>query len=97
SRKRPSMKDHIMFFRIIYPLDCPKSLFSKVDVKGPHQCALYRFLTSPKTDPKFPGPVKWNFEKFLIARDGAIVARFRTPVWPTSPQVVEAIKAQLAK
>ena len=72
-------------------------MFSKVDVKGPHQCALYRFLTSPKTDPKFPGPVKWNFEKFLIARDGAIVARFRTPVWPTSPQVVAAVKAQLAK
>ena len=50
-------------------------MFSKVVVKGDGQCPLYKFLTSSETDPKFPGDIKWNFEKFLIDRDGNIVNR----------------------
>jgi glutathione peroxidase len=72
-------------------------MFSKVDVKGPHQCALYHYLTGPKTDPHFAGVVKWNFEKFLISRSGNIVARFRSPVKPESAILVHAVEAQLAK
>ncbi|HTV47185.1 MAG TPA: glutathione peroxidase [Phycisphaerae bacterium] len=72
-------------------------MFSKIDVIGPNQCPLYKFLTDETTDPAFAGPVKWNFEKFLIARDGTIVARFRSKIKPDSPQVVSAIEAQLAK
>jgi len=72
-------------------------MFSKIDVIGPNQCSLYKFLTDADTDPAFAGPVKWNFEKFLIARDGTIVARYRSKIKPDSTEVVSAIEAQLAK
>lgn len=70
-------------------------LFEKVDVNGPDQCDLYKYLTSKETNPEFAGPVKWNFEKFLISRDGEIVARYRTGISPESPELVEAIEAEL--
>ncbi len=72
-------------------------MFSKVDVKGPHQCALYHYLTGRKTDPRFAGVVKWNFEKFLISRRGKIVARFRSAIKPQSAILVHAVKRQLAR
>ncbi len=72
-------------------------MFSKIDVKGENQAPLYKFLTDQKTDPKFPGEVKWNFEKFLIGRDGKIVARFRSAVKPDSEEITKAIEAELAK
>ncbi|MFN0198436.1 MAG: glutathione peroxidase, partial [Planctomycetaceae bacterium] len=43
------------------------------------------------------GPVKWNFEKFLVAKDGTVVARFRTKVDPGSDEVIKAIEAELDK
>jgi glutathione peroxidase len=72
-------------------------MFSKVDVKGDNQCPLYQFLTGEQTDKPFAGEVKWNFEKFLISRDGRIVARFRSPVTPESGPLTNAIEAELAK
>lgn len=71
-------------------------MFAKVVVKGSGQCPLYQYLTSKETSP-FPGPVSWNFEKFLIGRDGKIVARFEPNAEPTSDEVVKAIEAELAK
>ena len=72
-------------------------MFSKVVVKGDGQCPLYKFLTSKETDPKFAGPISWNFEKFLIGRNGEIVARFAPKVTPDSPEVTKAIEAELEK
>ena len=72
-------------------------MFSKVVVKGEGQCPLYKFLTSKETDPKFAGDISWNFEKFLIDRDGNVINRFAPKVTPESPEVVDAIKAALAK
>ena len=72
-------------------------MFSKVSVKGDDICPLYQLLTSEKTDPSFPGEVKWNFEKFLISRDGEIVNRFRSKISPDSEEMVKAIEAELAK
>jgi len=72
-------------------------MFSKVVVKGDGQCDLYKFLTSEETDPKYPGDIKWNFEKFLIDRHGNIVNRFAPKVAPESAEVVQAIEAELAK
>lgn len=72
-------------------------MFAKVSVKGDDQCPLYRYLTSSETDPKFAGPIKWNFTKFLIGRDGEIVNRFDSRVAPESGQMVQAIEAALAK
>jgi glutathione peroxidase len=70
-------------------------LFHKIDVKGKNQDPLYKWLTSEAATPADPGPVKWNFEKFLIGRDGKVIHRFRSPVNPNSPQVVEAIETAL--
>ena len=72
-------------------------MFSKIVVKGEGQCDLYKFLTSKETDPKFSGDITWNFEKFLISRDGKIVNRFKPKTQPDSDQVVSAIEAELAK
>ena len=72
-------------------------MFSKVVVKGDGQCALYEYLTSPKTDPKFAGDITWNFEKFLIGRNGEIVNRFSPRTQPNDPKVISAIEAELAK
>jgi len=72
-------------------------MFSKVDVNGEDAAPLYKFLTSQKTGLKDTGDVKWNFEKFLINRDGKVVARFRTPVKPDAPEVIKAVEAELAK
>ena len=72
-------------------------LFSKIEVNGEGQCELYERLTSEDAGAKFPGKIKWNFEKFLINRDGEVVARFDPPVKPESDEVVSAIEAELGK
>jgi glutathione peroxidase len=72
-------------------------MFSKVVVKGEGQCPLYRFLTSAETNPGFAGEITWNFEKFLVGRDGKVAARFSPKVEPDAAEVVEAIERELAK
>jgi glutathione peroxidase len=72
-------------------------MFEKVEVNGKEQSELYKFLTSKETDPKFAGPIKWNFEKFLIARDGTVAGRFPSNVAPESEKLTGAIEAELAK
>jgi glutathione peroxidase len=69
-------------------------MFSKIVVKGEGIHPLYSYLTK---DSKFPGPIGWNFEKFLIGRNGEVVARFKPNVSPDSPEVISAIEAELAK
>ena len=72
-------------------------MFSKVQVLGSGKVPLYDFLTSRSSNPKFAGEIKWNFEKFLIGRDGQIIGRFASDVEPESPQVSRAIEAALGK
>lgn len=72
-------------------------LFSKISVAGDDQAPLYTYLTSFTTDPAFGGPIEWNFAKFLIARDGTIVNRFKASHYPDQPDVTSAIEAELAK
>jgi glutathione peroxidase len=70
-------------------------LFSKLDVNGANRHPLYAWLTAQATKPDGPGDVKWNFGKFLIGRDGNVVARFTPKTSPTAPDVVDAIEAAL--
>jgi glutathione peroxidase len=70
-------------------------MFSKIDVNGESAAPLYKYLTSEDTNPGFSGPIGWNFEKFLVNREGKVVARFKTPVEPDSEEVVKAIEAEL--
>jgi len=74
--------------------DVSFDMFAKIDVNGDNASPLYKTLTSSA---KPSGDVKWNFEKFLIGRNGEIVARFPTKTKPDAPEVVQAIEAELAK
>jgi glutathione peroxidase len=58
-------------------------MFSKISVLGDDKAPLYSYLTG-SSDPKFSGDIKWNFTKFLIGRDGQILARFEPKVTPDS-------------
>ncbi len=68
-------------------------LFEKVEVNGPDQHPLFALLTGE--DSPFPGKIKWNFSKFLIGRDGEILARFGSMTNPESSKITKAIKAAL--
>jgi glutathione peroxidase len=70
-------------------------MFAKVKVKGPGIDPLFQFLTSPETDPKFSGDIKWNFNKFLVGKHGEVLARFEPQVEPTSAEVKTAIEKAL--
>lgn len=70
-------------------------VFSKIVVKGEGIHPLYQYLTSEKTDPKFSGEIPWNFTKFLVDRDGEVIARFKPGDKPTSEPVIEAIEKAL--
>jgi glutathione peroxidase len=72
-------------------------LLSKVEVNGTNACDLYKHLKALDTKPKGPGEVSWNFEKFVINRQGEVVARFEPRTTPDAPEVVKVIEAELAK
>ena len=76
-------------FNIVFPL------FSKISVKGEEIHPLYQCLTRPETSGEFAGPITWNFNKFLIDRDGKIIARFPSEIDPLDPRITEAIEAAL--
>ena len=69
-------------------------LTAKADVRGKGQHPLYAELTKYKTG-LLPGLVKWNFEKFLVSREGEIVGRFAPTVEPDSAEVIDAIENAL--
>ena len=91
--QEPGSDEQIMeFCTSKYDVSFP--MFSKITVKGGDNAKLYEVLTET-SDPS--GEIGWNFEKFLIAKDGSIAGRFKTRVAPNDPAVVAAIEAELAK
>jgi len=72
-------------------------LFAKVSISGKEPCELYKHLTSKETNPKHAGPVRWNFTKFLIGRDGSIIARFESDVDPESADFLRALEDELRR
>lgn len=70
-------------------------LYEKVEVNGENRHPLYGILTATADASGAAGDVGWNFEKFLVARDGRVAARFRTNVAPDDPALVEKIEALL--
>jgi glutathione peroxidase len=77
--------------------DVKFDLFKKIDVNGDKADPLYKHLTEVKAEPKGPGKIDWNFEKFVIGRDGKVVARFQPKTSPDDAEVVKVIEAELAK
>jgi len=72
-------------------------LFSKISVKGDDMAPLYTYLTGVETAPQPKGDITWNFEKFLLGRNGAVVARFAPKTKPGDEAVTKALEAELAK
>ncbi|MBE7463434.1 MAG: glutathione peroxidase [Planctomycetes bacterium] len=75
-------------FNVTFPL------MSKVHVQGAEIDPLYQYLT---VDGPKPGKITWNFEKFLVARDGSLAERFAPRTKPDAEDVVKAIETELDK
>lgn len=71
-------------------------MMSKISVKGDDKHPLYRFLTEEPTAKEFAGEIEWNFAKFLVDRNGNVMARFGSRTVPDAPQVTQAIEKALA-
>lgn len=69
-------------------------MFSKLSVKGADKAPLFQYLTVD-ANPELKGEIDWNFEKFLISRDGKLVARYKSAVAPDSKELLEAVQTQL--
>jgi len=69
-------------------------LFAKVEVNGPGRHPLYTALSGETA--KFPGKIGWNFNKFLVGRDGQVIARYESKVAPESEDLIKAVEAALA-
>jgi glutathione peroxidase len=70
-------------------------MMSKISVKGDDKHPVYKFLTEKETDGEFAGEIGWNFTKFLIDRNGAVMARYASKTKPEDPTVTAAIEKAL--
>jgi glutathione peroxidase len=80
------------FCRLTYGVEFP--MFAKIDVNGPNRHPLYKALIDAQPA---DGDIRWNFEKFLVSRDGDVVARFAPKTPPEDPTLVAAIAAEISK
>jgi glutathione peroxidase len=96
-KQEPGTNDDIKkFCTTKYKVTFP--MMSKVVVKGKGQVPLYKTLV--EATPNEKGQVQqvgWNFEKFLVGRDGKVVGRFKSAVAPDADDLVKAIKTELDK
>ncbi len=79
------------FCRSSYDVSFPLS--AKIEVNGPQRHPLYRFLTSP--DSGIAGDISWNFEKFLIGRDGRVLKRYPPETPPRDNGLMQDIAEAL--
>ncbi len=92
-QQEPGTNDEIKeFCTTKYDVKFP--LFSKISVIGDEQHPLFKYLTA-RPNPDFTGDIQWNFEKFLIGRDGNLLHRFRSKTSPASPELTGAVEAAL--
>jgi glutathione peroxidase len=93
-RQEPGSAEQIQSFCTVnYGVSFP--LFAKLDVKGSKQHPLYAILSEFPDDTGKAGNVTWNFEKFLVGKDGRVARRFRPKVVPENRIVTSAIEALL--
>jgi glutathione peroxidase len=81
------------FCRRTYDVTFPMS--SKVTIGGNNPLPLYEYLTDKRQNSQTGGPIRWNFTKFLVSRQGTVLARFEPSVAPDDPQVGKAIEGAL--
>lgn len=76
-------------YRVTFPM------FSKISVKGEGIHPLFKHLTGADAGARFGGDIKWNFNKFLVGKDGQVLARFEPQVKPSADEVVQAVEEAL--
>jgi glutathione peroxidase len=81
------------FCSTTYGIDFPMS--EKVDVNGDARHPLYSALVDTQDAEGYAGDIRWNFEKFVVDRNGKVVARFHPKTEPNAPEVIAAITAAL--
>jgi glutathione peroxidase len=92
-KQEPGTNDEIKGFCYTkYALTFP--LFSKISVKGEDTHPLYRYLTEQSP---FPGEVEWNFQKYLVDRNGNVIARYHHRTKPLSQEIMSDVSQALAK
>jgi glutathione peroxidase len=92
--QEPGTNEEIkQFCTVNYKVAFP--MFAKISVKGADIHPLYKYLTSKETNPEFGGDIKWNFNKFLVDRNGKIIARFDSGDKPEGEKVTQAIENAL--
>ena len=95
-KQEPGTNEEIKeFCETNYKVSFP--MMSKIVVKGNGIDPLYKYLTTKETNGKFAGDITWNFEKFLIGRDGQVIARFNPRTNPESEDFKNAIKKALGQ
>ena len=72
-------------------------MFSKISVKGDDIAPLYKQLTSKEENGSFGGDIRWNFDKFIVGKNGSVIARFAPGVKPISDEVISTIEKELSK
>jgi len=82
------------FCSLTYHVSFP--MFSKISVKGPDQHPLYTLLTNKESDPDFAGEISWNFNKFLLDKNGKVVARFGSKDTPEGEAITGAVAKYIA-
>ena len=93
--QEPGTEEDIkQFCTLTYGVDFPMT--SKVSVKGDNQAPIFEYLNVQENQ-DFTGDIKWNFEKFLINKEGNLERRFRSKVKPESEEITSAIMELLAK
>lgn len=92
--QEPGSNDEIASFcKLTYGVTFP--MFAKISVKGKDQHPLYKFLTDPETNPEHSGKISWNFNKFIVNRQGKVVARFGSMTKPQNAKLVAEIEKAL--
>lgn len=93
--QEPGSEEEIMqFCQVNYGVTFPLS--AKVSVRGDDIDPLFNFLTT-QNNQSFTGDIKWNFEKFLVNKEGELVKRFRSKVKPDSKDIIASIETELNK
>lgn len=107
--QEPGTNEEIQeFCRTVYSVDFP--MFAKIAVTGAEKHPLYRYLTQSQPKAEFPAgiaekprspseqaEIHWNFEKFVIGRDGRVAARLAPEMVPEDSRVASIIEAELGK
>jgi len=80
-QQEPGSNDEILeFARSKYDVNFP--MFAKIEVNGDAACDLYKWLKSEKSNPDGVADIAWNFTKFLVSKDGEVLARFEPQTTP---------------